>query len=325
METRQEECRDRWSIGMRRIAITGATGAIGIALISRCIAQGIEVYALVRSGSKRNDRIPQHELVHLIECDLAELSTLDTSRIQPCDTFYHMGGAATIGDGRNNMQLQLKNVQYTLDAVNLAAKLGCSTFVGAGSQAEYGRYEGNLNGEVPVFPENGYGIAKLCAGQMSRIECEKLGMRQVWVRILSVYGPYDNDNTMVTSTIRKLLHGEKPALTAGEQQWDYLYSEDAAKALVLLGEHENAKGVYCLGSGKAQSLRNYIEMMRDAIDPKAELGFGEIPYGEKQVMYLCADLKRLKEDTGFQPEVAFEKGIEKTIEWMKKRLEDEED
>ena len=118
---------------------------------------------------------------------------------------------------------------------------------------------------------------------------------------------------MVTSTIRKLLHGEKPTLTAGEQQWDYLYSEDAAKALLLLGEHENAKGVYCLGSGKAKSLKNYIEMMRDAIDPNAELGFGEIPYGEKQVMYLCADLKRLKEDTGFQPEVVFEKGIEERI------------
>lgn len=303
---------------MKRIAITGATGAIGIALISRCIAQGIEVYALVRKDSKRNERIPQHELVHQIECDLSELTMLDTAKIQSCDIFYHMGWAATIGDGRNDLQLQLKNIQYTLDAVDLAGRLHCSTFIGTGSQAEYGRYEGKLNDEVPVFPENGYGMAKLCAGQMCRIECEKRGMRQVWVRILSVYGPYDNDNTMITSTIRKLLRGERPALTAGEQQWDYLYSGDAAKALLLLGEHQNAKGVYCLGSGKAQSLRGYIETMRDAIDPNAELGLGEIPYGKKQVMYLCADLKRLKEDTGFQPEVAFEKGIRDTIEWIRR-------
>lgn len=309
---------------MNRIVLTGATGAIGIAIIQQCIEQGIEVYAFIRKASKRNERIPQHELVHLIECDLSELSTFDVSKIKTCDVFYHLGWAATIGDGRNDMQLQLKNIQYTLDAVGLADRLGCHTFVGTGSQAEYGRYEGKLNAEVPVFPENGYGIAKLCAGQMTRIECEKKGLRHVWVRILSVYGPYDNDNTMVISTIRKLLNGEKPALTLGEQKWDYLYSKDAAKALLLLGEHENANGVYCLGSGKAQCLKEYIMTMRDAINPETKLGLGELPYGEKQVMYLCADLEKLQRDTEFQPEVSFEQGIKETIDWMKKRLEYEE-
>ncbi len=309
---------------MKRIVLTGPTGAIGIAIIQQCIEQGIEVYAFIRRTSDRNIRIPRHELVHLIECDLAELSQFDVSNMPTCDVFYHLGWAATIGNGRNDMQLQLKNIQYTLDAVDLAARLGCNTFVGTGSQAEYGRYEGKLNARVPVFPENGYGMAKLCAGQMSQIECEKKGLRQVWVRILSVYGPYDNDNTMVTSTIRKLLNGEKPAFTLGEQKWDYLYSEDAARALLLLGECSNANGVYCLGSGEVKSLKEYILMMRDAINPYAELGFGELPYGQKQVMYLCADLDKLHRDTGFQPKIPFEEGIKRTIYWMKKRLEYEE-
>lgn len=301
----------------KRIVVTGVTGAIGIALLERCIAQEIEVYALVRKGSKRNARIPEHKSIHLVECDLEELKNLDISEIPSCDTFYHMGWAATIGGGRDDMHLQLQNIQYTLDAVALAERLHCHTFIGTGSQAEYGRYEGKLNEKTPTFPENGYGMAKLCAGQMSRVECEKRGIRFSWVRILSVYGPYDNDNTMVSSTIRKLLQGEKPSLTAGEQQWDYLYSGDAAKALLLLGEYDNATGIYCLGSGKVTSLRSYIETMRDAISPGAELGFGDVPYGEKQVMYLCADLERLQQDTGFKPDTAFEVGIQKTIEWCR--------
>ncbi len=89
---------------------------------------------------------------------------------------------------------------------------------------------------TPTFPENGYGIAKLCAGQMSRILCEQKNMNHIWTRILSVYGPYDGENTMIMSVIRKLAHGEKPSLTEGKQQWDYLYSKDAGYAMYLLGE-----------------------------------------------------------------------------------------
>ena len=189
--------------------------------------------------------------------------------------------------------------------------------MGSGSQAEYGRVEGDLSAATPAFPENGYGIAKLCAGQMSRIECEKLGIRHVWTRILSVYGPCDSDKTMVTTTIRKLFAGEKPALTAGEQQWDYLYSADAARAMIAIGEKGHNGKVYCIGGGKAHPLKEYIMEIRDQIAPDAELGFGEIPYGAKQVMYLCADISELTQDTGFQPQTDFKSGIAETIQWMR--------
>lgn len=304
---------------MERIVMTGPTGAIGIALIQHCIESGTEVYAICRRNSKRINRIPEHPLVHVLECNLEELKELDATNIPSCQVFYHFGWDATIGEDRNNTELQLKNIQYTLDAVDLAARLGCEAFVGAGSQAEYGRFEGNLNAAVPAFPENGYGIAKLCAGQLSRLECGKRKMRHIWVRILSVYGPYDSDKTMITTTIKKLLTGEVPALTMGEQKWDYLYSADAARALYLLGEKGKTNKVYCIGSGQARPLADYIRIMRDAIDPEAELGFGQVPYGEKQVMYLCADIAELKEDTGFESEISFEEGIGRTIAWMKTR------
>ena len=194
---------------------------------------------------------------------------------------------------------------------------GCSAFVGAGSQAEYGRVEGNLNSQTPAFPENGYGMAKLCAGQMTRLYCRQAGMRHVWTRILSIYGPGDGAGSMVMSAIHRLLAGETPAFTKGEQQWDYLYSGDAAKALLLLGEKGHDGGVYCLGSGKARPLADYIGMIRDAIDPRLSVALGAVPYAPGQVMYLCADIAKLKEDTGFAPEVSFEEGIKKTIMWVK--------
>lgn len=304
---------------MRRIVITGATGAIGTAVVNRMIKENVEVLVLCRENSKRNDRIPKHDLVKMKYCSLDELKDLNNDSNEPYDVFYHFGWSGTTSAFRNNMTEQLQNVQYTLDAVEAAARLGCKKFVGAGSQAEYGRVEGVLHAGTPTFPENGYGIAKLCAGQMSRILCEQKGMEHVWTRILSVYGPNDTDASMIMSTIGKLLNKEVPKLTKGEQEWDYLYSEDAAKAMYLIGLHGKNGKTYCIGGGKTKPLLEYVKILRDTIDKDAPLGVGEIPYSDKQVMYLCADITELQEDTGFNPDVTFEQGIAQTINWYKGR------
>ena len=304
---------------MKRIVITGPTGAIGMALIQKCIEEGIEVLALCRKESKRADRIPEHPLIRKEFCSLSGLRSFCLPEHTDYDVFYHLAWEAPVGAGRENMHLQLKNVEYALDAVALAERLGCHTFIGAGSQAEYGRVEGKLSEQTPVNPESGYGIAKLCAGQMTRKECEKRGLRHIWTRILSVYGPYDGEQTMISSCLRALLAGEKPSLTKGEQKWDYLYSADAAKALLLLGDKGKDGSVYVLGRGEAKPLYEYVYQMRDLVNPELPLGIGEVPYGERQVMYLCADLSKLEEDTGFLPETGFSEGIKKTIEWMRNK------
>lgn len=301
-----------------RIVITGATGAVGTALIAEGIRQNVEMLVICRKASKRRQQIPDHPLVKVLELNMEEYETYQPPEGEtPYDVFYHFAWGGTTGDGRNDCEIQEKNIRYALDAAALAKRFGCSAFVGAGSQAEYGRVEGNLNSQTPAFPENGYGMAKLCAGQMTRLYCRQVGMRHVWTRILSIYGPGDGAGSMVMSAIHRLLAGETPAFTKGEQQWDYLYSGDAAKALLLLGEKGHDGGVYCLGSGKARPLADYIGMIRDAIDPRLSVALGAVPYAPGQVMYLCADIAKLKEDTGFAPEVSFEEGIKKTIMWVK--------
>ena len=304
---------------VKRVVITGPTGAIGIALINCLIENGIEVLAVCREDSKRINSIPNHNLVKIVKLNLNEIYKLSDIISERYDVFYHLGWEGTFGNSRNNMWGQMKNIQYTLDAVEVAAKLGCYKFIGAGSQAEYGRVEGKLTALTPTFPENGYGIAKLCAGQMSRILCEQKNMNHIWTRILSVYGPYDGENTMIMSVIRKLAHGEKPSLTEGKQQWDYLYSKDAGYAMYLLGEKGVSGKIYCIGSGQTKALSEYVEILRDNISRDLELGFGEIAYAPKQVMHLCADITDLEMDTGFEPKYSYEDGIKETIEWYKDR------
>lgn len=300
---------------MKRVIITGPTGAIGMALIQKCIEMGTEVTAVCRRGSARNARIPVSDRVKVVECNLDEMKKLPELLEGRYDVFFHLAWACTAGEGRNDTEAQTQNIRYTMDAVEVAAELGCKCFIGAGSQAEYGRVEGKLTADTPAFPENGYGIAKLCAGQLSRLRCGQLGMRHIWFRVLSVYGRYDGEQTMILSSIRAMLRGESPEYTPAEQMWDYLYSEDAAQAFYLAAEKGRDGAVYCLGSGQARPLREYIEIMRDEIAPDLTLKLGAKPYAEKQVMYLCADISALQRDTGFGPHVGFREGIRETVEW----------
>lgn len=299
---------------IRSAVLTGPTGAIGTALCLELANNGILVYAVCRPNSERASAIPEHKNIRKVFCDLSTLSNLKYLIPQGADAFYHFGWAHTIGDGRNDMPAQISNISYTIDAVRAAGELGCKVFVGAGSQAEYGRVQGVLKSETPCFPENGYGFAKLCAGNMSRVECEKLGINHIWVRILSVYGPKDSGSTMVSGLIDKLLKGDKPSLTKGEQKWDYLFSFDAALAFRLIAESGVSGKTYVLGGGKALPLKSYIEQIRDAINPELPLGLGDIPYGPKQVMHLEADISELTQDTGFIPKTNFADGIKATID-----------
>ena len=309
----------------RRVIITGATGVVGMALVNKCIETGIEAVLLVNPDSRRLDRIPDDPHIRVIRCGLEDLAGADAEVLelngiapgQYADVMFHLAWGGTFGDARNDKPLQDKNEMYAIDAVRLAARLGCFVFVGAGSQAEYGRVSGALAADTPCDPENEYGRAKLRASASTRKLCHELGMRHVWPRILSIYGPYDGDKTMVMSLIAQLLAGQKPGLTKGEQIWDYLYADDVADAFMLLAQKGKDGGIYPIGSGDPRPLREYIEIIRDAIDPALPLGFGEVPYSDKQVMYLCADISKLCEDTGFIPKVGFEEGIRRTITFVR--------
>lgn len=302
---------------MKTAVITGPTGAIGTALCAKLISEGVKVYAVCRKDSKRINRLPKG--TELIFCQLNEILDLP-NKIDSADVFYHFAWANTSGPGRNDMYSQTDNIRYTLDAVKAAKMLGCECFIGAGSQAEYGRHSELLTANTPCFPENGYGMAKLCAGQMSRQMCSELGIRHIWARILSVYGPNDGENSMISFVIRSLLNGEEPSLTEGRQMWDYLFSYDAANALYLMWKKGVNGRVYPLGSGAVRPLAEYTEILRDAINPALPLGIGKNPYSSNQVMFLGADITTLQKELNFSPAYNFESGIRITIDSIKESI-----
>lgn len=303
---------------MKTAVITGPTGAIGRALISVCIQAGYEVLAVVHRTSTRAAELKRIEHCQVLHLDLSEyddaLEEIKKQNVTPegCELFFHLAWVAPFGKDRENLPLQLENVKFSLAAVRFAKALGCSTFLGAGSQAEYGRAKGKLSPDTPTFPETGYGVAKLCAGQMTRLACDQIGLKHVWTRILSVYGPYDGKNSLISVAIDDMIHNRETSFTPCVQIWDYMYSEDAARALLLASQNGDHGSVYVIGSGEAHRLKEYILKIAEITNYKKEIGFGKRTYNDKQVMNLQADIKSLQE-LGFELKVRFEEGIQRII------------
>ncbi len=302
---------------IKKVIITGPTGAVGTALIQELINNNIQVTAISRVGSRRITNIPSSPLVSIVECNLNDLLSLSEKLTHDYDVFYHFGWDGTYGASRQDLYKQSENIKFALDAVELAHNIGCRVFIGAGSQSEYGHVDGVLTPNTACNPDNGYGICKLASCNLTRVACSKYNIRHNWCRILSLYGPYDGEYTLISSLIKSFIKGERIKTTNGDQIWDFIYSKDAAKAFRLVAENGIDNAVYCFGSGKTRTLKQYIIAVRDIVNPQCEIGFGKLPYYPNQVMHLEADISNLQNDTGFSPSYTFEEGIKETAEYFK--------
>ena len=302
-----------------RCLVTGATGHIGSHLVRYLLDRNVEVAALVRPTTgnlwRIKDMFPR---LHLINGDLAAIDEAAAAiRDFAADTVFHLGWHGVSGRHRNDPAQVTQNVYGSLRLLELAHEVGCKRWIGLGSQAEYGVCNGVLTEDMPTRPVTTYGVAKLCLGLLSEKLCQAYGIGFTWLRFTAAYGPMDDRDHMIPQVILKLLQGEKPSLTPGEQRWDYLYVEDVATAIWQAASHPVAQGIFNLGSGEAHTVHSIVECIRDLIDPGLPLGFGEVPYRPDQIMHLQADISRLRQVTGWSPQVSLDEGLRRTVEWYR--------
>jgi nucleoside-diphosphate-sugar epimerase len=301
-----------------RCLVTGASGHLGSYLTKRLVEAGAQVFVLVRPESDLWRLAGVVDRVRVLRAGLSDLKSIepDINQARP-EAVFHLAWAGVTGAFKESREQVTSNVTGSLELFEAVREAGCKLWVGVGSQAEYGLHNSVLDEDTPASPVTAYGTGKLAVGLLTKKLCELAGMRYVWMRLLATYGPKDDERHLIPATIKRLLAGERPALTPGEQIWDYLYVEDAAEAIHLAALMPDAEGVFNLGSGEGRPVREIIEHARDLIDPSLPLGFGEMPYPPGQAMRLETSIDRLRAATGWRPRVGLDKGLRRTIEWYR--------
>ena len=109
---------------MKKVVITGASGAIGRALIKVCIEAGYGVLAVVHRTSERTAELKTIDNCHVMYLNLSEYdSAMEEMTKQDIATdgyelFFHLAWMAPFGEGRNNLELQLENVKASAFTVS---------------------------------------------------------------------------------------------------------------------------------------------------------------------------------------------------------------
>jgi UDP-glucose 4-epimerase len=305
---------------MNRAFVTGASGFIGAAVARRLVAEGIPTAVLLRPTSdpwRLGDTLPS---VTVIEGSFYEPAGYEAALADFApDTVFHLAWHGVGRKRRDDPEQVRINVLGTIDLFLAAVRAGARSFIAAGSQAEYGPSDQRIAEGHPTRPASLYGAAKLATLTLLERLAVTHAIRLAWLRVFSVYGPDDDEGTLVSLLTRQLLAGERPAVTAGTQAWDYLHVDDAAAAFLAVG-NTAASGVFNVGAGVAPPLRDTIALLRNLIDPALEIGFGEVPLGPSAVTWLEPDVSRLQAATGWSPKVPLEEGLQTTIERQKQRF-----
>ncbi|NRT37017.1 nucleoside-diphosphate-sugar epimerase [Clostridium beijerinckii] len=300
---------------MRTVLITGATGFIGVHLVKECLRNDCKVIAVVRPNSKNLNRLPNSSFIRVIELEMEKIEEIvEKIEDKRIDIFYHLAWDGVRVPYRDNPILQNKNYECAIKSMNAAKKLRCNSFIGIGSQAEYGICSGKVDENYKVNPTTEYGKFKLKSYETLKAMAEEKNMKFIWIRIFSAYGTFDHEGSLIMSTIDKMGRNESIQLTECVQNWDYIYVEDVVRILYLLATENHEDGVYNVASGESRQLREFILEMKDICKSKSELQFGALPYNSEGIRNLEPNIDKLKQNLRYSCKVSFKEGINKILD-----------
>lgn len=271
-----------------KIAVTGASGFIGRAVLAELSRRGIAAVASSRSGT---DATPGagHRAVAL---DLHEASADAYERLGRPETVIHLAWS-----GLPNYR-SLHHIESELPAhyrfLSSLVEAGLQSLIVAGTCFEYGMQSGPLGEDLPTRPENPYGFAK----DALRRELEFLKASRpfalTWARLFYLYGEGQAETSLLPQLRHAVTSGEKVFnMSGGEQLRDYLAVEEAAHLLVSLALVGRDAGVVNVCSGRPVSVRRLVESwIRDngwAID----LNLGHFPYPDYEPMAFWGERRKL--------------------------------
>jgi len=300
---------------MKSAIVTGGNGFIGRRMVKKLQSNQVEVTAIDIYHDE--DVIANRGKEKLLKVDYSNLQEAYDKIPESVDVLYHFAWNGVSANQRNNFDVQLVNINMSFNVMKMAHLKKVKKVILLGSASEFANSNMTIKGKNIASPIEAYGAVKYASNLINTMYASLNGIECIGTIITSVYGPGRDDNNILSYAIKTMLNGEAPSFTPLEQRWDFLYISDLLEALFLIGLRGKSEKTYAVGSGVSKPMKEYIEIIRDAIDPSIILNIGKHPYKAGKPDNSIFNIEELSNDTGFAPNYRFERGIKKVISYFK--------
>jgi len=303
----------------RRILVTGGAGFLGKQVIQQLCQAGADFDKITVPRSR--------------DCDLRVMENCQRAAAEQDIIIHlaaHVGG---IGLNREKpAELFYDNLMMGTQLIHAAYQAGVQKFVCVGTICAYPKFtpvpfkEDDLWNGYPEETNAPYGIAKKALLVQLQSYRQQYGFDGIYLLPVNLYGPEDNfdprSSHVIPALIRKVYEAQQqgdqeiPVWGDGSPTREFLYSEDAARGIVMATQLYSDSEPVNLGTGYEISIKDLITSICQLMDYDGELVWEtDQPNGQPR---RCLDTERAKQAFGFTAQVGFEEGLRNTINWYRK-------
>ncbi len=329
--------RDRGA-SMSRALVTGGHGFAGSHLAKALLDRGDDVRVLDRPAPRQADiggeRLSGLDLlgiggdVELAEGDLRDLAAVEAA-VAGCDSVFHLAAQTIVGVARKSpletLEVNVRGAWHVFEACRVQ---DVERVVFASSDKAYGASpELPYREDFPLRAAYPYDASKAAADIVARSYANAYGLPIAVTRFANIYGGGDlNFSRLIPETVVAVLDGRAPQIRSdGSPERDFLHVDDAVTAYLAIAAALDGDGAageaFNAGGERPHSVREVVELIAAAAGTGVKpeyLGAGT-PDGEIDRQFV--DSTKLRELTGWRPQVDLAEGLRKTLEWYREHTE----
>jgi dTDP-glucose 4,6-dehydratase len=308
-----------------RLLVTGGAGFIGSNFVRRIVdgsLTGINQVTildkLTYAGTLTNLEMLPKNSFEFIKGDIADPILLDqlTKRHDAIVNFAaesHVDRSIT--GARDFIETNVLGTQNLLDA---SLRNGIKTFVQVSTDEVYGTIsEGSWTEDFPLLPNSPYSASKASADLIVRSYHRTFGMDVRTTRCSNNYGPHQYPEKVIPLFVTNLIDNRKvPLYGKGLNVRDWLHVDDHCRGIHAVLIKGKPGEIYNIGGGRELTNRELTDLIL------SKMGHDEtsIEYVQDRLghdLRYSVSHEKISRELGYQPQVKFEEGLEKTIEWYK--------
>jgi len=316
-----------------KLLVTGGCGFIGSNFIRYVLKnypdwEIVNLDKLTYAGNLKNlEGVEENKRYKFVKGDIADRALVDKLFSQEkFDAVINFAAEShvdrSILDPSPFIETNIKGVQVLLEA---ARQYKVERFIQISTDEVYGSLgeTGKFTEDSPLKPNSPYAASKAAADLLCRAYHKAYGVPVIITRSSNNYGPYQFPEKLIPLMIRNALHGKPlPVYGKGENVRDWLYVEDNCRAIALVLQKGRVGEIYNIGGGCEKRNIEVVQLICDLLKnhPKTQhltpkIQHIEDPRGAAHDFRYALDCTKIKEELGWEPQVNFEEGLRRTVEW----------